>query len=379
MVKHFIKKNYEFLFCLLLLGLILIISISPKTYINSTYYGFSVWAKIVLPSLFVFFILTTLLQQNKKTQTLFNKVNLVFNKLYKTHGPSGYIFFMSIISGYPIGAKLISEFYNSKQISYLDCKKILAFSSTSGPMFVLGSVASVMLNNFKIGIVILASHYIATLLNGLLYKNLKPKKNKLKNIDNLSSTYLSKAKVKHKVNIKTILKGNIKNLKSCKIKVKTIVNKKLFLKNNKNPKTSHQNITINDIMLNTITSVLMVGGFIALSFTILEILNSLKVFAFLSNIFKILNQNLEQIAIATFKGILELTSGCLALSALTINSRLMCVLLTGLITFGGVSIHLQSNIFLSKCNIKYSFFVLTKTTQTIISIILSIILSLLFC
>ena len=176
MFGTFIKRNYEFLFCLIILFSILLISISPQKYISAGFYGFSVWAKIVLPSLFSFFILTSFLQQNSKTQKLFNKTNSIFNKIYKTSGPSGYIFFMSIISGYPIGAKLISEFYLSNRISQLNAKKILSFSSTSGPMFILGSLASVMINNFKVGIIIFVSHILATLLNGLIYKNLKSKK-----------------------------------------------------------------------------------------------------------------------------------------------------------------------------------------------------------
>ena len=372
MLKSFIKNNYEFLFCMLLLILILIISISPQTYINSTFYGFSVWAKIVLPSLFVFFILTTLLQQNSKTQKLFCSTNKIFNKIYKTNGPSGYIFFMSIISGYPVGAKLISEFYLSKQINKTNAKKILAFSSTSGPMFILGSVASLMLNNLKIGEIILVSHYLATIFNGLLYRNTKYKLTNKKNkkSKNISSTLTAKTKksfLKFKLKNKKCLHNNLNIFKNNTYKKFYFVSKK------NNIQKSH--LTINEIMLNTITSVLMVGGFISLSFTILEILNSLKLFTFISSLFGLINPKSASIAPLIFKGLLELTNGCLTLSYTTINTKILCVLLTALITFGGVSIHLQSNIFLSKCNIKYSYFLLTKITQTIISIIISTILS----
>lgn len=334
MVKRFIKKNYEFIFCFLLLFLILIVPLQPKQYMDATFKGFSVWAKIVLPSLFCFFILTKLLQQNTFTEKFFGKFNTLFNNIFKTSGPSGYIFFMSIISGYPVGTKLISEFYNNKQISKDNAKTMLSFTSTSGPMFILGSVTGAMFNNKILGVIIFASHILSSLLNGLIYRN----RHRLKQKD---------------------LKQNYKLLNG------------YYNANNKKD-------NLNDIMLNTITSVLMVGGFIALSFSILEIIETLKLFYPIESLFKIILPNYSSVIMPIFKGLVELTNGCLALSYTNINIKLACVLLTALITFGGISIHLQSNIFLSKCGIKYGYFLKIKLTQTLIAIMLSVCLSSIF-
>ena len=119
----FFKKNYEFIFCFILFGIILIISFNPAPYILSTWTGLTVWAKIVLPSLFVFFILTKLLMQSEKSLKIFSILDEPFNKLYSINGGGGYIFLMSALSGYPIGAKLISEFYEQKLISQIMTSK----------------------------------------------------------------------------------------------------------------------------------------------------------------------------------------------------------------------------------------------------------------
>jgi hypothetical protein len=49
--------------------------------------------------------------------------------------------------------------------------------------------------------------------------------------------------------------------------------------------------------------------------------------------------------------------------------------LTALLSFGGFSIHLQSQMFLSSCKIKYKYFLLTKITHSIIALIISAIFS----
>lgn len=325
-ITTMLKTNYEFIFCIILLLIILGIAINPSTYIDATYYGISIWAKIVLPSIFCFFFLTKLFMFNNSGVKIFSKIGRPFAKIYNNENISFYIFVMSIISGYPIGVKLIAEYYEKGVLDESSAHRLLALSSTSGPIFILGSLTSKMLNgNSKIGIIILTSHIVATLLLGLMFRNFKTKNNK-----------------------------NIKK------------NENLIKKNT--------NFDINSIMYDTIISVFMVGGFIALCFTLLEFLSNLSIINIIKNyLFKITGSSVIS---GVFKGIIEMTTGCLALSKSTSNPILLTCLLTGLVTFGGLSIHLQSNLFLSKVKIKYGFFLKIKIIQTIIAVAISLIISL---
>ena len=180
-IKKFIFNNYQIIFCFVILVAIFVVAINPAPYINSTLKGFVVWATIVLPSLFAFFIFTKLLMQNEKTMTVFGFLNKPFKKVYGCNY-GGYIFAMSVLAGYPVGASLISEFYEQNKIPLKEAKILCSFTSTSGPMFILGSVASSMVCNNTIGIVILISHLLASLINGYIYKlviNKKTKKEQL--------------------------------------------------------------------------------------------------------------------------------------------------------------------------------------------------------
>ncbi len=324
-IKKFFIANVDMLFCFLLLALIFVVCLNPSPYISATYKGFCVWAKIVLPSLFMFFILTKLLMQMNGSFKMFGFLDKPFKKMYGVNKYGGYVFLMSILSGYPIGAKLTSEFYEQGLISQSEARRMLSFTSTSGPMFVVGSVAIKMFNNVKLGIVVFICHILSSLINGFLYRK----------------TELSDTTITPLPTGKTATKQ-----------------------------------TLNDIMLNSIISLLMVGGYIALCFCLLEGLlhNQIgsAINSFLTQTFG--NDFLTPI----ISGIVEVTNGCVSLSSIGGNLRAVCVILTCLTSFGGLSIHLQSQMFASKCGIKYSFFLKTKTTQTLISLVLSLIACLIF-
>ncbi len=361
MVKSFLKKNYEFIFSLLLLGLILIIAINPKNYINATFKGFSIWAKIVLPSLFCFFIFTKLLMQNASTIKIFNFLNKPFEKVFNTSKVGGYIYFMSCISGYPVGAKLISEFYEQGTITKDEAFRISCYASTSGPMFVVGSVGVAMFSNAKLGVIVLVVHLLSALLNGLIYKKFSFNKKHSK------KTFKLFHKTKNIQIKKEVIANNVtqKNNKTCE-SLKEQCKANTYIPNKQ---------SLNDIMYNTIISVVMVGGYIALCFAVLEVLNYLNILNLLGSVInKILPPN-ANVGESILKGILELTNGCVSLSTFNFSAKTLCIALSFLTSFGGFSIHLQSYLFLSKCGISYKHFFISKITHSIMSILLSIIFS----
>jgi len=77
-------------------------------------------------------------------------------------------------------------------------------------------------------------------------------------------------------------------------------------------------------------------------------------------------------------GLIEMTRGCYDMSIICQNVNLSIILCVFIISFGGISTHLQSLAFLKSCNIKYSFFFLQKLTQAIISAIFACILIFIF-
>ena len=319
MIKIF-KSNKFIVLTLFIMCIILLFN--PLVYANTCLNAISVWAVKVLPLLFPFFILTKLIVNLSTPKE--NFMDKFFNKVYHTPAGSFSTFILSVLSGYPMGAKLICEQYENRHINSKQAEKMLSFCSVSGPMFMLGTVGLAMLNSYKIGLIILFSNILASLLNGLIYRGRK--NNELK--------------------------------KDCQIKL----NKK----------------SLSDIVYDSLISILMVGSFIVLSFLLIEILNNLKIFTFVSDIicgvFKIKQH--QDVVLAIMSGLIEITRGISDLAVCSVSLKIKGLIASSLIGFGGLSILLQSMSFLNKLNLSTKTMLKQKFTQGVLCLIISTLLCL---
>lgn len=313
-----LKKN-KILFILILIFLIIFLT-NPKTYMTSTLNGLNIWFYNVLPCLFPFFIATRILIYLSVFNIPF--FNSFTKKLFKVHN-AGNIFLLSLISGYPIGAKLTCEAYNSKQLSLKSAKKMMSFCSVSGPMFIVGSIGIGVFNSAKVGFLLLFCHLIGAILNGILFRN---------------SYAIEKEDV-----VLSYTSPNTNNL-------------------------------IADSMLDSINSILLVGGYIVFANVLIDLLNNLNIIPFIAQMLP-LNKNLTT---AFLNGLIEMTCGVVCIGKLNLNYNLSLPLSSFLIAFGGLSIFLQSLNFTSSLNIKKSYYLLQKFCQGIITLIVSILVCMLF-
>ena len=75
-------------------------------------------------------------------------------------GIGAYAFIMGIISGYPVGAKIVTEFRKNGDCSRAEAERLLAFTNNSGPLFIIGSVGISMFGNTLIRITLIYNSYI---------------------------------------------------------------------------------------------------------------------------------------------------------------------------------------------------------------------------
>ena len=171
-------KKYNTFLSIFLFYIIANMVLFPSLYISQTLNGISAWAFNVLPSVlpFIFFVkvLTSLGTLDKLSKVFQKPCKFLFN----TPAVSSLVFFTSIISGYPVGAKMTADLYENGKISKSDAFKMCSFCSTSGPMFIIGAVGISMLASSIYGYIIFASHIIGALINGVFYRKLKIKDDK---------------------------------------------------------------------------------------------------------------------------------------------------------------------------------------------------------
>ena len=191
------KINFlKLLLTVFILYILCSIALRPQFFLQTTFDGLCAWAVNVLPSLLPFVFFTKLLSHLGVVDKISKVFAKVVEKLYKTPPLSAYCFLSSMISGYPVGAKVTADLYQAGKISRTDACKMLSFCSTSGPMFVIGAVGAGMFGSALAGYIIFASHLLGAFLNGIFYRKIKLKefkniaKPKEEKVFDLSSTIL---------------------------------------------------------------------------------------------------------------------------------------------------------------------------------------------
>ena len=289
----------------------------PEKYVQSVYNGTLLFAVNVLPAMFPFFFFSGLLTSLGAADALACVFDRPMRKLFKVPPVGAYVFSISILSGYPVGAKLLADLYSANRLSSKECAKISTFTSTSGPLFIVGTVGTAMLCNKLAGYIILFSHVSGALLNGLLYRNIKT--------ENTSAVPASAL-------------------------------------------ISYDNL-LSEGITSALKSVLIVGGYIAVFNMIADALSDTGLFGIITFPLQLVKASEDTLSCANalITGIIEVTRGCLELSRTGLGPALTATCACFLISFGGLSVTLQSLTFLSKCKIKAGFYLLSKLTQAIVS------------
>ena len=120
-------------------------------------------------------ISVNLLKQTPFPLFLSKILSPITNKLFGLSSYGIFALISGLLSGYPIGAKLVSELYTEKKLSKSEAQYLLSFTNNSGPLFIIGTVGTIILNNKNIGFFLLLIHYLSALTIGLILKRPKTK------------------------------------------------------------------------------------------------------------------------------------------------------------------------------------------------------------
>ena len=113
---------------------------NPNQSINSAREGLNLWFNLLIPSLYPFIFITDLLVSFGIINSITKYFDPLMVSIFNVPGIGAFPFSMSIMSGYPIGARLTSKLRKERYISKIDADRLISFSSTSGPLFILGTV-----------------------------------------------------------------------------------------------------------------------------------------------------------------------------------------------------------------------------------------------
>ena len=287
--------------------------------------GLTLWMTSVVPALLPFFIACELLSHTNIIDYLGAKLNKIMKPIFNVPGEGAFPLIMGIISGYPVGAKIVTNFRKNGICTKEEGERLLTFTNNSGPLFIIGTVGISLFGNSTIGILLFITHLLACLTVGVVFRFWKR---------NSKTKYSSSAKEYTK-------------------KIPPSFN-------------SLGSILQNSIM-SSVSTVVMIGGFVMLFSVIISILNNTGIFSVLSTF---VSPILSLVHIPSsftngiLSGIVELTNGVSIISnipmkAISINI-IICAFLLG---FGGISVLLQVLSITSSSDISIKPYIIGKLLQ----------------
>ena len=143
----------------------------PDIVLTASRSGLLLWFNNVMPALLPFMVITNMLMSLGFAEFLGKFLSLVMQKIYNLPGAGGVAFIVGLTSGYPIGAKAVTELRKTSVISVRDAQHLLAFCNNAGPLFILGVVGIGFFGNRTIGYILWTAHIFAALVLGILLRN----------------------------------------------------------------------------------------------------------------------------------------------------------------------------------------------------------------
>ena len=180
---NIVRRRLDFSLFLVLIFLSLVFIFIPSLS-DSVLDGIKLFFACVLPSLFPYFFITAILTELKTTSKISNSLSPIMKKVFNVNGVCGYTFFMSVIAGFPMGAKLVSDLKTKGFLTETESVRASAFCSTSSPVFLIVSVGSMMFKNTVFGVLLFLTNIMSAILVGIVFSFYR-RKDKPKKIANL--------------------------------------------------------------------------------------------------------------------------------------------------------------------------------------------------
>lgn len=309
-------------FSLLIFTLLLVFF--SKSNILAVKTGINIWFNNLVPSLFPFFIAVELLNYTNIPSLIGKLFNKIMRPLFNVPGIGAYALFMGIISGYPVGAKIVTDLRNNNLCTKEEGERLLTFTNNSGPLFIIGSVGISLFNDSSIGFLLLFTHLLACISVAFIFRFWKSRTR------NVSSTYNVSDNVVTFSNLGEVISKSI---------------------------------------LSAIKSIFLIGGFVVLFNVIISLFNNLMIFNILANIFLPIFNFIHvdtRFIIPILSGFIELTSGINSISLIHTPKLGISVIITAfLLGFAGISIFLQVWSISSKSDLSIKPYFLGKLLQGI--------------
>lgn len=268
--------------------------------------GIAVSLNLIIPSLFIFMIFSNMIINSSLCKLISRPFRLIATHVFRITERQMSIVILSLIGGYPIGAKLIANEIKHDRMSPKRGTVMLSYCVNCGPAFLISGVGIGIFNNYKIGLIIFISQLVACLVVGFL------------------ASFL--------------------------IKDEPNFNPKPTVKEKQSPSTLMVN-SVNE----AVKALCVISGFIV-------------AFSALMPVVAVYAETVSEELSMLLQGFLEVTTACAALGNSTFSNTI--VMAAAFTAFGGICVLLQVCGMLNGTGVKLKWLLISRVLYTIISVVI---------
>ncbi|CAM3707933.1 sporulation integral membrane protein YlbJ [Marinicrinis lubricantis] len=317
----------------------------PGQIFEASMKGIAIWWEVLFPSLFPFLVIAELMLGFGIVHFFGTLLDPIMRPLFRVPGIGGFVMAMGFASGYPVGSKLAAQLREQHLITRLEGERLIAFTTTSDPIFLIGAVSVGFFHLPSAAIILAIAHYGGAILIGLIFrfygygreqKNAEPAKplpSKRKNIVMQAFQNMHRARLENQKPIGLLLQDSIQS---------------------------------------AIKLIMVIGGlvvFFSVFMECLSIINVLGALYFITHqLFDLFSIPLD-LAPAFMNGWFEVTLG--ARSAGTAGAEvplmLKCAAASFVLSWGGLSVHAQVASLINRTDFSYKPFLWARLIHGFIS------------
>ena len=331
--KLFRTLKIDLIITLICSLIIIQIILAPNICIQYAISGAKLFFNAIFPSLFPFLVIINIIISYDGIHIYSKLLGNLICKPLKLPKECNFALLVSVLCGYPLGARYTCDLYEKNIINLFTCERLLNIASNASPLFIMGAVGTSMMLSPKIGYLLLLSNILSCLFMGLII----PSKGSYFKIKNRSSNFPKMDPPN--LNIGMILKSSIEDA----------------IKNSFN-----------------------IGGFIVVFSVITGMIKDNAIFHIVFNRLSVITGSSGDFIEGLLLGMLEMTNGCYLISSSNSSLYVKLPVLSFLIAFSGLSIISQVYSYTSKYDVSIKKYITRKFIQAVISSILTIILYFIF-
>lgn len=156
--------------------------------------GLKISSSVIIPSLFPFTVCSVFFEKSGGLLWLSNRLDKFARLIFKISGTEFSVILLSLLGGYPIGAKIADELYLSGKINKQTAKRLLRFSVNPSPAFFISVAGINLFKSALAGVILFISNLTACLILNRLFVSKNTNTNKGKAVtyqgENFSDSFV---------------------------------------------------------------------------------------------------------------------------------------------------------------------------------------------